>query len=386
MEIWLGKRNESELLVKFAYSDEGIARMRQLSHRRWEPEARAWIIPYMLLTIDELLEKFGDANVRADRALMAECQFLCDLLEEREARARSNRKVVFEESEWGKFTEYQLTFELKIRGHSVKTIRTYCGHVRRFYRFYEEHRVIGVADLIPKYSYSLLSENRSHSYVNQAISALKFYLEKVCREYGVSQASFVRPKKQKKLPNVLSTGEVIRLLSSVANGKHRAILFLAYSSGLRVGEVVRLRLSDFDSERKTLQVRQGKGRKDRQTLLSEAAYEAVQIYVKQEKPGGGWLFPGQALGSHLTERTVQKVFENAVGKAQIQKDVSVHSLRHSFATHLLEGGIDIRYIQQLLGHKNVTTTEIYTHVAIKDVSRIHNPLDRILESSELEDG
>jgi len=111
--------------------------------------------------------------------------------------------------------------------------------------------------------------------------------------------------------------------------------------------------------------------------LSDIAYEVVRSYVSKEKPGGGWLFPGQTAGSHLTERTVQKVFEKALMKAQIQKDVSVHCLRHSFATHLLEGGIDIRYIQHLLGHKNVTTTQIYTHVAIKDISRIQSPLDSI---------
>jgi len=144
-----------------------------------------------------------------------------------------------------------------------------------------------------------------------------------------------------------------------------------------VSEVVRLRWTDFDPERRTLRVRQGKGKKDRLTVLSETAYEIFQQYFQAEQPTGQWLFPGQTPGSHLTERTVQKVFEKALQNSQIAKEVTLHSLRHSFATHLLEGGTDIRYIQELLGHKRLQTTEIYTHVAIKDVRRIQSPLDRM---------
>lgn len=206
-------------------------------------------------------------------------------------------------------------------------------------------------DLVPRYSYHLLNEKLSPSYVNQAISAIKFYLEKVC---GLLEENFpyVRPKKEHKLPNVLSQREVLRLLSAVENKKHRAIFYLIYSSGLRVGEVVRLRKSDIDRDRKTLHIRQ--------------------------------LFPGQYPGKHLSERTVQKIFEQAVRGSRIEKEVTVHSVRHSFATHLLEDGIDIRYIQELLGHHNLRTTEIYTHVAVKDVRRIVSPLDRIVDSGSSE--
>lgn len=125
-----------------------------------------------------------------------------------------------------------------------------------------------------------------------------------------------------------------------------------------------------------IRVRQGKGRKDRMTLLSEQAYEMVKRYCQQEQPDH-WLFPGQTPDSHLTERTVQKVFEQAVIASGIKKQVSVHTLRHSFATHLLENGIDIRYIQELLGHQSTRTTEIYTHVSSKDIRRIKSPLDQM---------
>ncbi|MFC5402025.1 tyrosine-type recombinase/integrase [Cohnella soli] len=379
MELWIGKRNDKELIVRLPYSEDGISRMRMLPSRRWEPSVGGWLIPYTLAVMEQLLSMFPNCALDADRALLEECGWLCDQLEERRVRDRAScTSIDFEQSKWGKDIETELTRQLRLRGYSQKTIRAYCGQVRRFYLFYESRREIGIADLVTGFSYSLLTLGKSPAHVNQAISAVKFYMEKVCA-MTPSASAYIRPKKLKKLPNVLSTGEVIRLLDAVGNSKHRAILYLAYSSGLRVSEVVRLRLSDFDRERRTLLVRQAKGGKDRQTVLSDAAFEVVQYYVRVEKPGGGWLFPGVAAGRHLTERTVQKVFEQTLKKANIHKKVSVHSLRHSFATHLLEGGIDIRYIQKLLGHKDVATTQIYTHIAVKDVSRIQSPLDRMIE-------
>ena len=173
-----------------------------------------------------------------------------------------------------------------------------------------------------------------------------------------------RPKKERKLPNVLSKEEVGKILSSVANEKHKTILYLIYSAGLRVGEVVRLEFSDIDTKRMLIKVRQGKGRKDRYTLLSDKALQQLKKYYMLYKPEK-WLFPGGKEDSFLTERSVQKVFEQACLKANIKKQATVHTLRHSIATHLLEGGTDLRYIQELLGHSSSKTTEIYTHVSEK---------------------
>jgi site-specific recombinase XerD len=150
-----------------------------------------------------------------------------------------------------------------------------------------------------------------------------------------------------------------------------------YSGGLRVGEVVRLKPEDIDTNRKLIHIRASKGRKDRYTLLSDLALQILREYRKNEKPRK-WLFPSWNTEKHITERTVQKIFQNACKKAGIKKNVSVHSLRHSFATHLLESGIDLRYIQELLGHKSSKTTEIYTHVSTKNLSAIKNPLDSLL--------
>ena len=140
---------------------------------------------------------------------------------------------------------------------------------------------------------------------------------------------------------------------------------------------MRLKINDIDSQRMLIHVRQGKGRKDRYTLLSELTLNILREYVRMEKPKG-WLFPGGKEGRFLTERAVQKVFYNACQEAKISKNVTVHSLRHSFATHLLEGGTDLRYIQELLGHNSSKTTEIYTHVTQASISRIKSPLDRMI--------
>jgi len=163
----------------------------------------------------------------------------------------------------------------------------------------------------------------------------------------------------------------------VSNIKHKVILMLIYSAGLRVSEVVRLRPEDLDTQRKLIHIRGGKGRKDRYTMLSDVALKMLSIYMQAKVPES-WLFSGQKADAHITTRTVQKIFDDAVKKAGIRKEVSVHSLRHSFATHLLESGVDLRYIQELLGHKSSKTTEVYTHVSNKDLSKIRSPLDSIL--------
>jgi integrase/recombinase XerD len=265
---------------------------------------------------------------------------------------------------------------LRAKGYSVKTMKAYAGHVERFLTYVHEQRVRWDEQVLIHYNLYLLDCSRSHSYVNQAISAITFYFRFVCMDAPLS-VQYVRPKKEKKLPNVLSAMEIRKLLQVVPNLKHKALLYVTYSSGLRVGEVVKLKLSDLDSERQTILVRQGKGRKDRYTLLSPAALQIVRQYIVEAQPRF-WLFPGQDVRKPLSERTVQKIFEQALARSHITKKVTVHSLRHSFATHLLEAGTDLRIIQELLGHQNVKTTERYTHISIKDIRHLQSPLDRIL--------
>ncbi len=285
---------------------------------------------------------------------------------------------------------------LKAKGYSIKTIKAYRGHVRRFLEYsgvfrerilqqgFDENGLPFFERVkVQEYALKLLDQGHSHAYVNQAISALRFLVADVLK-WPTEEASYLRPKKEKKLPYVLSEQEVLRVLKALNNLKHRTMLFLAYSSGLRVSEVVRLKLTDLDWDRGIISVRQGKGKKDRHTLLSRAAWELVQQYMKSEKPSA-WLFPGQYPGTHLHERSLQKVFTEALTRSGVKKKVGIHVLRHSFATHLLENGTDLRFIQELLGHANPSTTERYTHVSTKNLKKIQSPLDRIYEQSDEEE-
>lgn len=162
----------------------------------------------------------------------------------------------------------------------------------------------------------------------------------------------------------------------VSNLKHRLMLMLMYSAGLRGSEVVKLKSVDIDVQRKFIHVKGGKGRKDRYTILSDVAVETLHEYLKVYGESK-YLFPSQDREKHLTIRSVEKIFSDACKKAGVKKNATAHSLRHSFATHLLESGVDLRYIQELLGHKSSKTTEVYTHVSNKELGKIKNPLDNL---------
>ncbi|WP_052339900.1 tyrosine-type recombinase/integrase [Gorillibacterium massiliense] len=365
MEIIVTKRDDATLGIRFGcYDARGIEIIRTIPGRKWLPKESVWSVPFSIDNVEQLLADFKEYQFHVDDVLYGECDLFQKSFHSRTAGNMINNI----------FQKQLLKKELILRGYSIKTIKAYCGHVERYFRYLYSPRNQRVGLNLQDYSLTLLNQQLSHAYVNQAISAIKFYFENVLREKET--APYIRPKKENKLPNVLSLNEVMKVIKAPSNIKHKTLLFLAYSSGLRVSEVVRLRLQDFDHERKTLWVRQGKGRKDRLTLLSQTAFEVVQSYLQQQALTT-WLFPGQIEGRHLSERSAQKVFEQALANSGVHKKVSIHALRHSFATHLLEGGIDIRYIQELLGHKSSRTTEIYTHVSVKDVRRIKSPLDQI---------
>jgi site-specific recombinase XerD len=182
-----------------------------------------------------------------------------------------------------------------------------------------------------------------------------------------------RPKNERKLPVVLSEDEITRILRQVDNLKHKCILYLIYSAGLRLGEAVNIQVSDIDSKRKMIMIRHGKGKKDRYSLLSETLLELLRKYYRLYRPKE-WLFEGQS-GNKYSEKSIQAILKKAWRKSGVWKKVTVHTLRHSFATHLLEHGTDIRYIQELLGHLNTKTTMIYTHITKAGFDKIKSPLD-----------
>lgn len=214
----------------------------------------------------------------------------------------------------------------------------------------------------------------SRSYQNQAVNALKlFYRSEYNREIG--EVVTLRPKREHKLPTVLSQKEVQSILRYFRNSKHKTIFYLIYSGGLRISEVTALKLIDIDSKRGVLRIRESKGAKDREVPLSQKALEQLRLYYKEYKPAE-YLFEGQFGGAYST-RSIQTLFRKALKMCGIQKKATVHTLRHSYATHLLEYGTDLRIIQELLGHKSSKTTEIYTHVSHQTKQRIPNPLDQL---------
>jgi len=214
----------------------------------------------------------------------------------------------------------------------------------------------------------------SVSYQNVSINAIKFYYEKVLEREHIT-VKIDRPKIQKQLPQVLSEEEVITLIGSIDNLKHKCIIMMIYSAGLRLSEVVNLKVSDIDSKRMLVFIRSAKGRKDRYTILSKQLLRWLRVYYKQEKPKN-WLFEG-VLGGQYSMKSVQEIMKGAVENAGIKKHATVHTLRHSFATHMLENGTDLRYIQNLLGHNSTKTTEVYTHITTKGLKQLVSPFDRL---------
>ncbi|MDR3275586.1 MAG: site-specific integrase [Treponema sp.] len=267
----------------------------------------------------------------------------------------------------------RLETELYARKYSPKTMQAYIHYNRDLCRTVQKPpEALEAADI--KRYLALLEKTRgfSASSMNLAMSAVKFFYRNVLNRDCVREQR--RPRQDKRLPSILAKPEIGQLLDAVQNPKHRLLLMLAYSSGLRVSEAVTLKRDQIDLARKTVFVRGGKGRKDRYTMLSDVVAESLREYYKLFTIDN-WLFPGFPADCHLSIRSAQKIFDKALEKAGIAKDASIHSLRHSFATHLMETGTEVRYIQSLLGHASVRTTERYTHVAKRDVLRVQSPLD-----------
>ena len=263
--------------------------------------------------------------------------------------------------------------KLELKKYSNNTVKCYVTCFEDFINYYSEKDVNSLNENdILHYLQKLVQEKRSNSYINQAINSIKFYYELVLgmpnRFYTVD-----RPRKEFKLPKVLSKKDIVSIINHTNNIKHRCIIALLYSSGLRRSELLNLKLSDIDSKRMLIRVEQSKGNKDRYTVLNKSVLNDLRIYYRAYKPKI-YLFEGVKAGMKYSSSSVLKIVVSAASKATIKKRVTPHILRHSFATHLLENGVDIRYIQQLLGHSSTKTTEIYTHVATNSFADIKDLL------------
>lgn len=276
----------------------------------------------------------------------------------------------------GRFQEL-MDREVRVRGLSERTRETYVDCMRCFVRHFMLPPDQLTAEHVKQYQLHLTSVRRvSWSTFNVHVCAIRFFYRNVLAvDWPVEHISYQR--KGRRLPVVLSGAEVLALLGAVTNVKHRALLMALYSAGLRCSEALHLRVGDIDSQRRMIRVAQGKGRKDRYVMLSSALLEELRRHWRESRPAP-WLFPGQRPGHPMTNNSVEKLVARAVLVAGIKKRVTPHTLRHSFATHLLERGVNIRVIQRLLGHSSLHTTEIYTHVAETYVRDTASPLDALL--------
>ena len=275
---------------------------------------------------------------------------------------------------------------LELKMYSPSTIKTYCNELGVFL---QELKQIPADKLTPEvlqryFLYCINIQQLEENTVHSRMNALKFYYEQVLHREKMF-FNIPRPKKPLLLPKLLNENELARLFNALTNKKHKAMLFTAYSAGLRVSEIVNLEQIDIDSKRMQIHIKKAKGKKDRYVNLSPVLLDILRKYITEYKPRPKkWLFESEQTFTAYPTRTVQQIFTSAKNKAGIKKAVGIHSLRHSFATHLLEKGTDIKYIKDLLGHFNIKTTERYLHVSRKSLVNIISPLDDLMNRETIE--
>ena len=278
--------------------------------------------------------------------------------------------------------EKLLADRIAVRDMSPRTLQVYLGKVREFARFVAKPLDEVVPEEIQAFQRHLAVERHvGFSAFNQAVYAVRFFYRECLGKTEWNFEKFPYQRKRRILPEILSPEEVAAIFDACSNLKHKAVLMTAYGGGLRLSETLALLPSDIDSGRMVIRVEQGKGRKDRYVMLSEVLLTSLREYWRAFRPLN-WLFYGHSKAKPLAPSTAEKIFKLAAGKASITKNVSFHSLRHAFATHLLEDGTNVRVIQALLGHRSLTTTQIYTHVARTYVNDTRSPLDHRIDKEK----
>lgn len=348
--------------LKFPYNPQLIAAAKKLPGYRYSHSTKQFHYPNTPGMLDELTKLFKPLaiiKVEAD----PEAARLKLEWEQTELSAEAQQKI------------HRFKYWMRSRRYSESTVGTYTDALKVFLKFYRDKPIAEISndDLIRFNNEFILKHKLSASYQNQVINAIKLFFRTV-EERSIDVDLIHRPKRAKLLPNVLSKEEVKLILNAHGNLKHRAMLSLIYSCGLRCGELLALKPEHIDRHRGLLIIKQAKGRKDRVVPLSGKIIEMLREYYAANKPQV-YLFEGWKVGMPYDERSLQQVLKQALKKSGVTKPVTLHWLRHSYATHLLENGTDLRYIQELLGHSRSTTTEIYTHVSTKSLQNITSPFD-----------
>ena len=264
----------------------------------------------------------------------------------------------------------KLKDELRLRNYSPKTIKNYTVCVADYLRVKKDDFENVDIDFIKRFLLRKKDEGKSSRTINQSLQAINFFCRNVLQSHCGLDIKFA--KTPCKLPIVLSRSEIQLIIDSIGNEKHRLMIALAYAGGLRVSEIINLKIKDLNLSELTIHLKGAKGNRDRLTILSDKYINDLRKIIADRNPND--YFFASERGGKLTERTAQKIFENALRKANIAKDATFHSLRHSFATHLLENGVDVRYVQELLGHQNIRTTQLYTQVTNPMLKKIKSPL------------
>ena len=359
--------NQKMIGIQF-YPDKVIqALIKELPNPRWSTEFAMVYIIHTKENLNQVFEKFRSVAWINGNSFFKEKVIrdneLVDINWYRNRAKTASYKYVPE--------EYLIKLELK--RYALNTCKIYISLFEKFINQYPDRPIVELSEQeIRKYLQQLIQQKKSNSYINQSINSIKFYYEAVMgmpnRFYSIE-----RPRKEQKLPQVLSKEEIISMIEHTNNIKHRCIVSLLYSAGLRRSEIVDLKIEDIDSKRMLIHIKNAKGNKDRYSLLSQTVLKDLRIYYREWKPKE-YLFEGRK-GMKYSGSSLKEIVDKAAEKSKINKRVTPHVLRHSFATHLLENGTDLRYIQTLLGHSSTKTTEIYTQVAVHNFMLIKNPLD-----------
>lgn len=340
-------KKEKRIAVYFEKNTDLIARIKKLEGSRWSQSLLAWHVPDT------------DQNRVRFKILLSEGKSALSQIQD-------NNQLVLK-----RFIE-----EIQLKGYSGSTLKTYRNEFGIYLNFLKETPAEScTSEDIRNYILYCINELKlSEATVHSRINAIKFYYEQVLRRERFL-LEIPRPKKPLKLPKVIAPADIKKLFEATSNLKHNTILKLCYGLGLRVSEIVNLKITDIDSKSMQVFIERAKGKKDRYVNLPQSILPQLRIYFIEYKPKI-YLFEGQ-YGGQYSSRSAQQVFKNALLKAKINKTVSIHSLRHSFATHLLEQGTDIRFIQELLGHNDIKTTLLYTEVSDKSIRKIISPLDNL---------
>jgi integrase/recombinase XerD len=343
------------LIVRFGYSPQRVAAIKAVPGRRWHPEEKYWTVPHTPQALERMRSLFTD-----DRVILAAA-----------VRAASPELKV---AQFGKIVT-ALDEELALRGYSARTRESYRLQLHRFLRWLRRDPRTTTQEELRTYLLDIVDSGLSASYSRQARAALVFVFRNLLGQPR-KVANLPSARGDQQLPIVLSREEVHRLLQATSSLMERALLTVIYSAGLRVSEAIKLRVTDILSDRGQIRVVGGKGKKDRYTVLAKKALPVLRAYYRQYRIQD-LLFPSTKPGAHISARTAQRIFERAKERADVNAQATIHTLRHSFATHLYEAGADLRYIQELMGHASIKTTQRYTHIGRRAIERVRSPLDHL---------